>query len=220
MPDAIRARCESCGIRGKQLKRILVYYAHPGHRTSTVNRPMAKAAQSIDNINFFDLYRLYPRHDINVAVEQQRILAADVIVFQCPVFWYSTPSIIKEWQDLVLEHGFAYGTNGDRLEGKCMMLAITAAGSPEAYTPNGHQHYPLRTFLTPLEQTARLCRMHFLAPYVMFSSLQAEEKNQLKAHVDGYVRLLEALRDGTYDLEAAGKADVVSHATLPIHGDP
>jgi len=180
---------------------------------------MAEAAQSIDNIDFLDLYHLYPRHNINVEAEQKRILAADVIVFQFPVFWYSTPSIIKEWQDLVLEHGFAYGAGGDRLAGKYMMLAVTAAGSQDAYTPKGYQHYSLRTFLTPLEQTARLCRMHFLAPYVLFSSLHAEETDQLKPHVDGYVRLLEALRDETYNLEAAGKADVVSHTTLPIRAE-
>ncbi len=186
---------------------------------SRVNRPMAKAAQAIDGIDFVDLYRTYPRHDIDVAAEQDRLLAADVIVFQFPLFWYSTPSIIKDWQDLVLQHGFAYGADGDRLTGKYLMLAITAGGPEEAYRSNGYQHYPLRTFLTPLEQTSRLCRMNFLAPYVLYSSLLVSETDQIKSHVDGYVRLLEALRDEKYDLAEAGTAEVVSCEKLPILGE-
>lgn len=200
----------------KKLSRILVYYAHPAHRTSGVNRPMAEAAQSIDGITFLDLYRTYPRHDINVAGEQDRLLAADVIVFQFPIFWYSTPSIIKDWQDLVLQHGFAYGSGGDQLSGKHMMLAVTAAGPEEAYATDGFQNFPLRTFLTPLEQTARLCQMNFLAPYVLFSSLKAQTTDKLGAHVDGYVRMLKALRDNRYDFAAASEASLINSATLPI----
>lgn len=199
------------------MKHVLIYYAHPGHRTSGVNRPMAEAAQSIEGITFVDLYRLYPRHDIDVDAEQRRLLAADIVLFQFPVFWYSTPSIVKDWQDLVLQHGFAYGSGGDRLAGKHMMLAVTAAGPQDAYAPDGFQHYPLRTFLTPLEQTARLCQMGFLAPYVLFSSLQAPAADEVRPHVDGYVRLIEALRDETYDIEVAGAADTLSYATLPIN---
>lgn len=201
------------------LKQVLVYYAHPGHRTSRVNRPMAEAAQSVSGITFIDLYRAYPRHDIDVSAEQVRLLAADIILFQFPVFWYSTPAIIKDWQDLVLEHGFAYGSGGDRLAGKRMMLAVTAAGSEDAYTPNGYQHFPLRTFLTPLEQTARLCRMRFTAPYVLYSSLKARETHEISAHVDGYRRLLGSLRDEAYDFDRADASDVVTYATLPIIGE-
>jgi putative NADPH-quinone reductase len=60
------------------------------------------------------------------------------------MFWYSTPSILKEWQDIVLEHGFAYGADGVALNGKRMLLAITAAGTEDAYSPGGFQHYPIR----------------------------------------------------------------------------
>ncbi len=198
------------------MARLLVYYAHPGHRTSHVNRAMAEAAAVLSDIVFIDLYRLYPRHNIDIAAEQARLLACDVLLFQHPIFWYSTPSLIKEWQDLVLEHGFAYGTGGDRLAGKTMMLAVTAAGPEEAYHETGYQHFPLRTFLTPLEQTARLCHMRFAAPYVLFSSLKAPGEGAVAPHVDGYRRLLSAIRDDAYDFDAADQAAFVTHRTLPI----
>lgn len=197
------------------MARVLVYYAHPGHRYSRANAAMFAAIQGLDGISIVDLYAEYPRHMISVEREQGRLLAHDIIVFQCPLFWYSTPSLIKEWQDLVLEHGFAYGEGGDKLANKRVMFALTAAGAAEAYAPDGYQHYPLRTFLTPLEQTARLSKMDFLAPYVLHGSLRAPDDGGLEPHVAGYVALLTALRDDGYDLERAVGMDCVTHDCLP-----
>lgn len=195
---------------------LIVYHVHPGQRHSRANRAMTGAARHLPGITFVDLYAEYPRHDIDVDREQARLLAHEVILFQYPLYWYSTPSLLKEWQDLVLEHGFAYGAGGDRLAGKTLMLAVTAGGPAEAYTPHGYQQYPLRTFLTPLEQTARLCRMRFPAPYVLHAALRAEEAGEIARHAEGYTRLLVAIRDGTYDMKAATTKDFVTHADLPI----
>ncbi len=202
------------------MSKLIVYYAHPGHNHSHVNKYMARVAAQIDGITYVDLYAEYPRFDIDVNVEQQRLLDHDVILFQFPVFWYSTPSIIREWQDLVLEHGFAYGKKGDKLTGKHMLLAVTAAGPADAYTDKGYQHYPLRTFLTPLEQAARLCSMHFTAPYVLFGALQAPGAGLVDPHVEGYRRLLEAIRDNRYDFDTAESMDVTDFDSLPIKEGP
>ena len=199
------------------MARLLVYYAHPGHNYSHVNRFMARAARQVDEITFVDLYADYPRFDINVDVEQKRLLDHDIIIFQFPLFWYSTPSILKEWQDIVLEHGFAYGSGGDKLAGKTMLLAITAAGPEDAYTSGGYQHYPLRDFLRPLEQTARLCDMKFASPFVLYGSLSAPSTGEVEPHVDGYRRLLKAIRDDKYDWRAAKANDVIDYQSLPIH---
>ena len=78
------------------MARLLVYYAHPGHRHSHANRELAQRAAAIEGITFVDLYAEYPRTDINIDKEQERLLSHDVILFQFPLFWYSTPSLIKE----------------------------------------------------------------------------------------------------------------------------
>ena len=200
------------------MAKLLVYYAHPGQKYSHANAAMLKELHRVDGITFVDLLADYPRHNINVEKEQQRLVDHDVILFQFPLFWYSTPSIIKEWQDLVLEHGFAYGSDGTKLTGKKMMLAITAAGPAEAYTTDGYQHFPLRTFLTPLEQTARLCHMTFPAPYVLHSSLKAQDDGGIAPHAEGYGRLLTAIRDDAYDFEAAMSKTIVTHDDLPVKG--
>ena len=111
---------------------LLVYYAHPGHKHSIANRALIAEAQAVEGLSFVDLYAEYPRFEIDIDREQQRLLGHDVIVFQFPMFWYSTPSLLKEWQDLVLEHGWVYGAGGDKLSGKRVVLAVTAAGPEDA----------------------------------------------------------------------------------------
>jgi len=120
---------------------------------------MAKIASGVDGVTFADRYAQYPKLDIDIDVEQDRLLKHDVIIFQFPIHWYSTPSILKEWQDLVLEYGFAYGHTGDKLAGKVFLPVITAGGPDHAYTEQGSNHFRLRALLSPLEQTANLCRM-------------------------------------------------------------
>ena len=61
------------------------------------------------------LYAAYPDFMIDVKREQQLLLDHDIIVLQHPFYWYSSPAIIKEWLDLVLENGWAYGTGGSNL---------------------------------------------------------------------------------------------------------
>ena len=89
------------------MARLIVYYAHPGHRYSQVNAKMFARAQAVDDVTIVDLYAEYPRHNIRVDIEQKRLLDHDIVLFQFPLFWYSSPSLIKEWEDLVLEQGFA-----------------------------------------------------------------------------------------------------------------
>ena len=170
---------------------------------------MAKAAGGVGGITFVDLYADYPRFDVDIDREQQRLLDHDIVLLQFPLFWYSTPSLVKEWIDLTLEHGFAYGAGGDHLAGKTMMVAITAAGPADAYTERGYQHYPLRTFLTPLERTAGLCQMRFAAPYALYGSIRAIDDGRIPTHAEGYRRLLIALRDDRYEFDRADSLGVV-----------
>ena len=202
------------------MANVLVYYAHPGHQVSRINKAMLDVARTIAGLTLVDLYAEYPRLDIDVDLEQERLTQHDLIVFQCPLFWYSTPAIVKEWQDLVLEQGFAYGHDGNALAGKVMMFALTAAGPQAAYTSDGYQHFDLRTFLTPLEQTARLCKMRFAAPYVLFDALREVDGDgagaQLEHHAAGWGQILTALRDDQYDFDLADTRGVVGFADLPI----
>ena len=197
------------------MSRVLVLFAHPNQRRSNVNVRMARAAGELDGVTVADLYAEYPRYDVDVDAEQERLLAHDVVVLQFPFYWYSTPSIVKLWLDLVLEYGFAYGEGGDRLAGKTLAVATTAGGAEDAYAASGHNRFPIRTLLTPLEQTANLCRMRYLAPFVLFASLKAAGDDTADAHVERYARLLGALVEDRLDLEEATRRELLLEEALP-----
>lgn len=196
------------------MTRVLVLFAHADPGRSHANRAMLGAAHALEGVTVVDLYAEYPRFEIDIATEQQRLVEHDVVVLQFPVFWYSVPALLKEWQDVVLEYGFAYGEGGDRLAGKRLLVACSAGGSEEAYSTDGKNRFPLRTLLTPLEQTANLCRMDYLPPFVLFSSMRAVKEGDLDRHVDRYRRLLTMLRDDELVLESRDGASLFEHEIL------
>ena len=198
------------------MSRVLVLFAHPNQSKSRVNRPMAEMAKKLEGVTFVDLYGLYPRYQIDIDAEQQRLMDHDVIVFQFPFYWYSTPSILKIWQDLVLEHGFAYGHEGNKLARKVLLIATTAGGAEDAYSVEGSNSFPIRTLLTPLEQTACLCQMRYLAPLVLFSSLSASNDQRVSIHVEQYKTVLESLRDDRLDLDAASSQELLGEPAIPL----
>ena len=146
---------------------VLILFAHPALQKSRANRMLANAVRDVPGVTFHDLYQAYPELDIDVPYEQELMLSHDIIVCQHPMYWYSTPAILKEWQDLVLQHGWAYGSEGHALDGKWLMQAITTGGGQRSYTAEGMHAATLRQFLLPIEATARLCRMHYLPPFVV-----------------------------------------------------
>jgi len=187
----------------KSTRRILILFAHPSLDRSEVNHPMAEAIRDLDDITFVDLYAEYADFQIDIDREQQRLLEHDVIVFQHPLYWYSTPAILKEWQDLVLEHGFAYGSRGTALHGKIFFNALTAGGLEAAYRAEGYNHFTIRELLHPIEQTAVLCGMTYLPPFAIFGARTAVEEGRTSQHVADWTRVLEALRDDQLDIAVA-----------------
>lgn len=184
-------------------RRIMVLFAHPSLDRSEVNRDMAEAIRNLDGVTLVDLYAEYPDFQIDIDREQQRLLEHDVIVFQHPLYWYSTPAILKEWQDLVLEHGFAYGSEGTALHGKIFFNALTAGGIEAAYQAEGYNHFTIRELLQPLEQMALLCGMTYLPAFALFGARTAVEEGRTDQHIADWTRLLEALRDNRVDIAVA-----------------
>ena len=196
--------------------RVMVLFAHPAQRHSATNAQLAQTARSLEGITVVDLYGIYPRFKIDIEAEQERLLAHDAIILQFPIYWYATPALLKEWQDLVLEYGFAYGPGGTSLTGKILLPAVTAGGAQEMYQETGRNHFTIRQLLAPLEQTASLCLMRYLPPFVLHGAHKARDDGRAETHRLQYHDLLEALRDDRLDLDAAAALDHLSDDPLPI----
>ncbi|NMP17425.1 NAD(P)H-dependent oxidoreductase [Thalassotalea sp. Y01] len=190
--------------------KILLLFAHPSQRKSSVNVPIFKKAKELDFVTAVDLYAEYPRFNIDISKEQQRVKEHQVIIFQFPFYWYSTPSILKEWQDLVLEWGWAYGATGNALREKTFMCAITTGAKEDAYNHDGLNHYTIRELLQPLRQTARLTQMHYLPPFMLFSSLKAKDEQRLTPHLQQWQNLLLKLHQGAFDVNRFNGVNIIN----------
>ena len=175
------------------MKKILILYAHPRSVRSQVNTAMVESIQGMENVTVADLYAEYPTFEIDIDKEQQRLLDHDIIIFQHPIYWYSSPALLKEWQDVVLEHGFAYGSKGKALTGKVLLNAVTCGARKESYLAEGSNHSTVKGFLKPFEATAHLCNMNYLPPFVLYGAGHSMDENRLEPHIKDYKKLLESL---------------------------
>ena len=191
------------------LKKILIIFAHPALEKSRVNIRLTDAVRNMDGVYFHDLYEAYPDFQIDVDREQKLLLEHDIIIFHHPFFWYSTPALLKEWQDHVLEHGWAYGSHGHALDGKPVMNVISTGGKEIAYCAEGKNHFTVRQLLAPHEQTANLCRMIFLAPFVVHGT-HAITPDEISRHSEDYRELILALQEGRIDIEKARRINRIN----------
>lgn len=182
--------------------RVLILFAHPALEKSRVNRHLIQAVKDLDSVTIHDLYEAYPDFHINVKFEQDLLLAHEIIVFQHPFYWYSSPAMLKEWQDLVLEYGFAYGEQGTALRGKQFLSAITTGGGEQAYCQQGYNRFTVRELLVPFEQTAYLCGMEYLPPFVVQGTHHLREQHQIAKYSEDYRTAIIALRDNTLNRES------------------
>jgi glutathione-regulated potassium-efflux system ancillary protein KefG len=186
------------------MNNILVLFAHPALQKSRVNKKLIERIMDMDGITFHDLYEAYHDFHINVAHEQKLLTEHRIIVFHHPIFWFSVPALLKEWMDLVLQHGWAYGKEGTALQGKQLLSVVSTGGRESLYRKDGYNRCTIAEFLAPIRQTAFVCGMQYLPPFVIHGTNTITPEEVLR-HGENYERLLRALRDDRVDLEEAQK---------------
>jgi glutathione-regulated potassium-efflux system ancillary protein KefG len=199
------------------MAKILILFAHPRFEHSLVHQSLSRAVERIHGITFHDLYQQYPDYDIQVQYEQDMLISHDIIIFQHPFYWYSCPPLMKQWLDLVLQHGWAYGREGRALEGKIMFNAISTGGRQEAYKQEGFNRFTMAQFLVPFEQTARLCRMEYYPPFVIHGTHLATPYEIEKAG-ETYQKLLEGLGSGKFSNADFTRITYLNELILETHG--
>jgi glutathione-regulated potassium-efflux system ancillary protein KefG len=153
------------------MKNILVILAHPNFAESRGNQALIKAVQMLSVVKIHNLYERYPNWQIDVQVEQELLRHHDLIVLQYPLQWYSVPPLLKKWMDDVLTYGFAFGTDGNALQGKELMPAVTIGGTSDMYVAGGAVNFTISEFLRPIQQTANYCGMTYKTPFAVHGLL-------------------------------------------------
>lgn len=139
----------------------------------------------------------------DVAREQAKLLRADALILQFPLWWFSMPAILKGWVDRVYANGFAYGVGehsdhrwGLRygegvMAGKRAMLVVTTGGWESHYGPRGING-PIGDLLFPIQHGI----LHYpgfdvMPPVVVYRSSRVDEaryaaiKAELGSRLDG-----------------------------------
>ena len=133
--------------------------AHPDFAASRANRALLAEVRDLPGLEVADLYALYPDGRLDFAVERERVLRADRLVLQFPLYWYSTPPLLKHWQDAVLTPVFYIEPD----------IAAATAGLPvvAATTPGGATGMTINELFAPLRATTRKCGWLWRAPFAL-----------------------------------------------------
>ncbi|MDF1574732.1 MAG: NAD(P)H-dependent oxidoreductase [Bacteroidales bacterium] len=193
--------------------KIAILVFHPLLHKSRVNSLLVNAVKELPGVNPRIMYDLYPDFAIDVKEEQEVLLNHDIIIWQHPLYWYSSPSLLKEWTDLVLEHGFAYGREGRALEGKKVMSVISAGGRRNNYGSVEGVKFSIRQLLAPFEQTVSLCRMDYLPPFVTHGT-HLMNREQIEKTAETYASVIQGLLEDSFREEELLQKEYINDIIL------
>ncbi|AEI40485.1 NAD(P)H-dependent oxidoreductase [Paenibacillus mucilaginosus] len=173
--------------------KTLIIVAHPDLQNSRINRALTDTMREQPDTTVHDLYELYRDSSINVPQEQALLDSHDRIIFQYPLYWYSTPPLLKQWFDEVLAYGWAFGPGGEHLLGKEIGIAISTAGTSASYQPGGYNLFTIRDIAKPVEALANYVSAHYLSPFAIHNAQHITDE-QLAESQAAYVQHLERVR--------------------------
>lgn len=140
---------------------------------------------ALDSGRAFDTGTLTP----DVVAEQEKLLWADTIILQFPLWWYSMPAILKGWVDRVFTYHFAYGVGehsdtmyGERfgegtLAGRRALLSVTTGGPESHYSARGING-PIDDLLFPIQHGILYYPgIEVLPPFVLHSSDRMKDED-------------------------------------------
>lgn len=171
--------------------KTLVIAAHPNLASSRINKAWIEELQKHDNVTVHSLYEVYPDEAIDTAREQELLKAHDRIIFQYPLYWYSTPPLLKKWFDAVLQYGWAYGPGGDHLQGKEIGAALSTYGTSESYQPDGFNRFTLPELVRPIEALVHFVGANYVPPFTLSDVTNVTDEQLAQSQVE-YVNYITA----------------------------
>jgi glutathione-regulated potassium-efflux system ancillary protein KefG len=177
--------------------KTLVIAVHPNLEESRIHSAWLTTLRGQKNscLTVNDLYSRYPDEKIDIRSEQALLREHDRIIFEFPIYWYSSPPLLKKWFDEVLEYGWAYGHGGHALEGKDFGIAISTFAPEANYQHDGSVGHTIEELTWPFEATVRRVGGTFLPPFVL-NGVEHVSEDELEASGAAYLRYLALPRGG------------------------
>lgn len=155
--------------------KTLVIIVHPSMETSIINKRWAQELEKHpEKYTVHELYKTYPDGKIDVEKEQKLIESHGSLVLQFPIYWFSSPPLLKKWLDEVLTQGWAFGSNGgDRLSNRKVALAVSAGAKQSDYSSSGRYRHTLEQLLIPFITTLHYCKANYQSLYAFHEKEKA-----------------------------------------------
>ena len=143
------------------MTRVLIVAGHTGQGGSVANATISDELEArLPGAVVDPLADLYSADfQIDVPAEQAKLEAADVVVLQFPIFWYSMPSLLQRWMEQVFVHGWSHGSTGNHLCGKKVILSLTTGAPAALYAHDGAMGHTIAELCAPIDATCRLTGM-------------------------------------------------------------
>ncbi|MDC4797553.1 NAD(P)H-dependent oxidoreductase [Acinetobacter baumannii] len=159
----------------------LLILAHPYYAQSIANKTIVnELIKTYPDLEVRDIFQLYPDYKIDVSAEQEALLRHDTIILQYPMFWFNMPAILKLWFDEVFTYQFAYGSQGDKLKDKKVIISMTV-GQKEANMVNDQENL-IDSFLKSVQHSIQYTQMQLSGTFLLYdvSSLSGNPESKIK----------------------------------------
>ncbi|UQS84461.1 NAD(P)H-dependent oxidoreductase [Apilactobacillus apisilvae] len=169
--------------------KTLVIVSHPEYDNSMTESFLNQCQNDIDSVDFLVLDHLTDNYQFNVEQEQQRLIKYDRILFQFPMYWYSSPALLKKYEDDVFTRRFTYANEDGKLKGKELGI-ITTIGEPlRNYTVGGSEGFSINELLKPYQALAFKAGMNFIKPFTVdqFAYMTNAQKSKLLVDYRNYL---------------------------------
>jgi NAD(P)H dehydrogenase (quinone) len=164
------------------------------------------------------------RQTEDVVAEQAKLMSADAVIFQFPLWWYGVPAILKGWIERVYAFGFGYGykngTNEFRfgegvLKGKRALVQVSTGGPEAEFGPRGING-PIEQLLFPLTRGALFYPgMDVLPTHAVYGAAHFKTAGQVDAASAAWRARVERLfEDAPIPFRSQNGGDYVNRQTL------
>ena len=140
------------------MSKTLLVLSHPNIKDSFANKIIVEKLKTlIPDLEIDNIYELYPDGKIDVKAEQEKLSKVNTIILAFPMYWFKSPYLLSKWVEDVFAHGFAYGKDSYKLEGKKLIVSMTMGGDKDEFKGK----FDVERLVGPFECTALFVKMKF-----------------------------------------------------------
>ena len=143
------------------MEESVLVFGNPYGRKSKIASEMASLAEKSGIHSIFLNEHISSDGTFPVTEMQRQLESFSTIIIHAPVYWYSTPALVKSWIDQMLTQDWAFPSEQSRLRGKRIAMSLTVGADMGTYAEGQANRFGLATYFLPFEQAFRYCGMEW-----------------------------------------------------------